>query len=57
MFIFERERGRVRAGEGHREKETQNRKQASGSELSAQSPMWGSNPHAVRSGHEPKSDA
>ena len=34
MFIFERER--VRAGEGQRERETQNLKQAPGSELSAQ---------------------
>ena len=46
MFIFERERRRDRAqmGEGQRERETQNPKQAPGSELSAQSPMWGSNP-------------
>ena len=31
-------------GEGQRERETQNPKQAPGSELSAQSPMRGSNP-------------
>ena len=37
MFIFERERGR-KWGRG-RERETQNPKQAPGSELSAQSPM------------------
>ena len=52
MFIFERkrERERVRAGEeGQRERETQNPKQAPGSELSAQSSMWGLNPRAVRS--------
>ena len=36
----ERERERKR----DRERERQNLKQASGSELSAQSPMWGLNP-------------
>ena len=43
MFIFEREgeRDRVWAGEEQREKETQNLKQAPGSELSAQSPVAG----------------
>ena len=41
MFIFERKRMQV--GEGQRERETQNPKQAPGSELSAQSPMRGSN--------------
>ena len=30
-------------GGAERERETQNQKQTSGSELSAQSPMWGSN--------------
>ena len=46
MFIFERERDRdrVQAGEGQRERKTQNRKQAPGSELSAQSLMRGLNP-------------
>ena len=36
MFIFEREseRGKASAGEGQRERETQNPKQAPGSELS-----------------------
>ena len=62
-FIFERERERERThthththtqieckwGEGQREGETQNLKQAPGSELSAQSLMQGSNPQAVRS--------
>ena len=46
MFIYfwERQRDRVWAGEGQRERETRNPKQAPGSELSAQSPTWGSNP-------------
>ena len=39
----EHERGRVR------ERETQNLKQALGSELSAQSPTWGSNSWTARS--------
>ena len=47
----------VQAGEGQRERETQNLKQAPGSELSAQSPTWGSNSRTVRSGPEPKLDA
>ena len=55
MFIFERHRARV--GEGQRQKETQNLKQARGSELSAQSPTRGSNPPTVRSWPELKSDA
>ena len=41
MFIFESQRDRARAGEGQRERGTQNPKQAPGSELSAQSPMRG----------------
>ena len=42
-FLFiERERDSVRAEEGQRERETQNLKQASGSQLSAQSLMQGS---------------
>ena len=50
-FIFEREmeRDRMQAGEGQRERETQNPKQAPGSKLSAWSPMWGSNSRTVRS--------
>ena len=46
MYIFEREKetDREKAGEKKRERETPNLKQAPGSELSAQSPMWGSNP-------------
>ena len=52
MFIIferERERNRVQAGEGQRARETQNPKQALGSELSAQSPMRGSNSWTMRS--------
>ena len=50
-FILERQREREREHEQGRgiERETQNPKQAPGSEPSAQSPMWGSNPRAVRS--------
>ena len=54
-FIFERERRQGRGTEKEREREregqreTQNLKQAPGSELSAQSLMWGSNPQTVRS--------
>ena len=40
VYLFLRERDRV-AGKGQRERETQNPKQAPGSELSAQSPLWG----------------
>ena len=43
LFLFETERDRARVGEGQREGETQNLKQAPGSERSAQSPMRGSN--------------
>ena len=57
MFIFEKERDRVSAGDGKRERETQNPQQAPGSELSAQSPSRGSNPWTARSWPEPKSDA
>ena len=45
----ERERDRVCAGEGQRERKAQNPKQVPGSELSAQSPMQGSNPQTRRS--------
>ena len=55
MFIWERER--EMSGEGQRERETQNWKQAPGSELSAQSSMQASNPRTVRSWSELKSDA
>ena len=40
---FLKERDRAQAGVGRRERGTQNLKQAPGSELSAQSPTWGSN--------------
>ena len=53
MFIFETERNRAWVGEGQRERETQNLKQAPGSELSAQSPTRGSNPLTMRSWPEP----
>ena len=39
----------LRGKEGQSEGETQNLKQAPGSELSAQTPMWGSNSQTVRS--------
>ena len=42
FFIFVYfERGREKVEEGHIERETQNPKQAPGSELSAQNPVWG----------------
>ena len=52
-MTFDRDLGLLRAGttlhaertgEGQRERETQNPKQAPGSELSARSPTWSSNP-------------
>ena len=45
------------SGEGQREWETQNLKQAPDSELSAQSLTWCSNPRTMRSGPEPETDA
>ena len=42
-------RKRAQTGEGQRERDTQNLKQAPGPELSAQSPMRGSNPRTMRS--------
>ena len=42
-------RDRAQAGQGQRERETQNPKQVPGSELSARSPMRGSNPQTARS--------
>ena len=47
MFIFEREREHEQ-GRG-KERETQNPKQAPGSELSAESPTRGSNSQTARS--------
>ena len=49
MFIYVWRRERAWAGEEQRERETQNRKQAPGSEPSAQSLTRGSNPRTVRS--------
>ena len=48
-FIYFQETDRGRVGEGQRERETQNRKQAPGSEPSAQSLTRGSNPRTARS--------
>ena len=56
-FISETERDRARVGEGQRERETRNQKQAPDSELSAQSPTWGSNSQTVRLWPKPKSVA
>ena len=49
LFIFGTERDRAWTGDGQRERETQNRKQAPGSEPSAQSLTWGSNSRTTRS--------
>ena len=57
VYLFLRQRESAWAGEGQRERETQNPKQAPGSELSAQSPTRGSNSRTVRSWPEPKSAA
>ena len=52
VHFSERERVSVSGGraERERERETQNLKQAPGSELSAQRPMWGSNWEMVSDG-------
>ena len=57
MFIFGTERDRARAGKGQTGRETQNLKQAPASELSAQSPTWGSNSWTMRSWPELKLNA
>ena len=49
VYLFLRDRDRERMGEGQRERETQNLKLALGSELSVQSPTWGSNSQTARS--------
>ena len=49
LFIFGTERDRAWTGVGQRERETQNRKQAPGSEPSAQSLTRGSNSRTARS--------
>ena len=51
-----RQRDKAWAGEGQRERETRNPKQAPGSELSAQRPMRGLNLSTARSWPEPKLD-
>ena len=51
-----RKRETAGAGEGQRERETQNPKQVPGFELSAQSLMWGLNSRPVRSLPELESD-
>ena len=56
LFLRERQRDRTCAGKGQGERETQNPKQAPGSELSAMSPMRGLNSGSVRSRPEPKPD-
>ena len=48
-LTFERERENTSWGGTQRERETQNPKQAPGSELSVQSPIRGSNSQPVRS--------
>ena len=53
MFIYFGGGGEER----ERERETQNPKQALASELSGQSPTWGSNSQMVRSTPKPKLDA
>ena len=57
IYYWETERDRAWSGEGPRDGETQNPKQAPGSELSAQSPTRGSNSQTARSWPEPKLDA
>ena len=59
IFLRERERERQSVSEGgaERDRETQNSKQAPGSELSVQSLTRVSNSRTVRSWTEPKSDA
>ena len=57
VCLFLRGRQSVSGGEAERERETQNPKQAPGSEWSAQSPTWGSNSRTARLWPEPKSVA
>ena len=57
LFIYCWERETEHELERGREKETQNLKQDPGSELSGQSPTWGSNSWTARSWLEPKWDA
>ena len=48
VYFWDRERHRVWAGEGQRERETQSPNRAPVSELSAQSPTWGSDSQSLR---------
>ena len=58
MYLFLKEKERpCEQGRAERERETQNPKQAPGSELSARSPTRGSNARTARSRPEPKSAA
>ena len=57
VYLFLTERNRAWVGEGQRERETQNPKQAPSSELPAQSPMRSSSSQTARSWPELKSDA
>ena len=58
IHSFLRDGERVWVGVGaERERQTQNLKQASGSELSTHSPMWGLNPQTARSWPELTSEA
>ena len=57
VSLFLRQRKSMNGGGAERERETQNRKQAPGSEPSAQNPTRGSNSRSARSWPEPKSDA
>ena len=56
-YLFLRDRVQVREGQRERETQNPNPKQAPGSELSAQSSMWGSNSQTARSCPELKLDA
>ena len=56
-LLLREERDRARAGDRQREGETQNLKQAPGSELSAQSQTQDSNSQMARPWPEPKSEA
>ena len=57
FYLFLRESMSMSEGGAERERETQNPKQAPGSELSAQSLTPGSTSQAVRLRPEPKSEA
>ena len=52
IYLFVRERESTSKGGAERNRDTQNPKQAPGSELSAQSPMQGSNPQKPKGSFE-----